>query len=41
MDKLKIGIIGVGGIAQGRHIPAFTEMSDRENWSQSMMLTKS
>lgn len=29
MDKLKIGIIGVGGIAQGRHIPAFTAMSDK------------
>lgn len=29
MTKLRIGIIGVGGIAQGRHIPAFLELSDR------------
>ncbi|MFS0634711.1 Gfo/Idh/MocA family oxidoreductase [Mesobacillus foraminis] len=29
MTKLRIGIIGIGGIAQGRHIPAFLELSDR------------
>ncbi len=28
MSKLRIGIIGVGGIAQGRHIPAFQSFSD-------------
>lgn len=28
MSKLRIGIIGVGGIAQGRHIPAFKALSD-------------
>ncbi|MEH7334998.1 Gfo/Idh/MocA family oxidoreductase [Neobacillus drentensis] len=28
MKKLRIGIIGVGGIAQDRHIPAFLELSD-------------
>ncbi|MEW9050831.1 MAG: Gfo/Idh/MocA family oxidoreductase [Neobacillus sp.] len=28
MNKLRIGIIGVGGIAQGRHIPAFLQLSD-------------
>ncbi|MDQ1147601.1 putative dehydrogenase [Bacillus sp. SORGH_AS 510] len=28
MKKLRIGIIGVGGIAQGRHIPAFLQLSD-------------
>ncbi|MCM3116013.1 Gfo/Idh/MocA family oxidoreductase [Neobacillus sp. MER 74] len=28
MIKLRIGIIGVGGIAQGRHIPAFLQLSD-------------
>lgn len=27
MSKLKIGIIGVGGIAQGRHIPAFQKIN--------------
>ncbi|MFC0524834.1 Gfo/Idh/MocA family protein [Pontibacillus salicampi] len=29
MSKLKMGIIGVGGIAQGRHIPAFQYLSDK------------
>ncbi|CDQ38470.1 Gfo/Idh/MocA family protein [Virgibacillus salexigens] len=29
MDKLKVGIIGVGGIAQSRHIPAFQALEDR------------
>ncbi|WP_226671228.1 Gfo/Idh/MocA family protein [Metabacillus litoralis] len=28
MSKLRIGFIGVGGIAQGRHIPAFQTFSD-------------
>lgn len=28
MKKLRIGIIGVGGIAQSRHIPAFLQLSD-------------
>jgi predicted dehydrogenase len=28
MKKLRIGIIGVGGIAQGRHIPAFLQLND-------------
>ena len=28
MKKLRIGIIGVGGIAQDRHIPAFLELND-------------
>ncbi|MDQ0231722.1 Gfo/Idh/MocA family protein [Metabacillus malikii] len=28
MSKLRIGIIGVGGIAQGRHIPAFQSLKD-------------
>ncbi|MDN3017521.1 Gfo/Idh/MocA family oxidoreductase [Paenibacillus sp. BSR1-1] len=28
MNKLRIGIIGVGGIAQGRHIPAFLQLDD-------------
>jgi predicted dehydrogenase len=28
MKKLRIGMIGVGGIAQGRHIPAFLQLSD-------------
>lgn len=28
MNKLRMGIIGVGGIAQGRHIPAFQKLSD-------------
>jgi predicted dehydrogenase len=29
VTKLRIGIIGVGGIAQTRHIPAFLELSDQ------------
>ena len=29
MNQLRIGIIGTGGIATGRHIPAFLELSDR------------
>lgn len=29
MSKLRMGIIGVGGIAQGRHIPAFQKLSDQ------------
>ncbi|KZE43703.1 Gfo/Idh/MocA family protein [Rossellomorea marisflavi] len=28
MKKLKMGIIGAGGIAQGRHIPAYKKLSD-------------
>ncbi|MEH7179869.1 Gfo/Idh/MocA family protein [Neobacillus vireti] len=28
MKKLRIGIIGVGGIAQSRHIPAFIQLND-------------
>jgi predicted dehydrogenase len=28
MNKLRIGIIGVGGIATGRHIPAFQQLQD-------------
>lgn len=28
MKKIRIGIIGVGGIAQGRHIPAFLQLHD-------------
>lgn len=29
MEKLRIGIIGVGGIARGRHIPAFKQLSSK------------
>lgn len=29
MTKLKMGIIGVGGIAQDRHIPAYLELKDQ------------
>ncbi len=29
MEKLKMGIIGVGGIAQNRHIPTFLKMGDK------------
>ncbi|WML38304.1 Gfo/Idh/MocA family oxidoreductase [Neobacillus sp. OS1-2] len=29
MKKLRVGIIGVGGIAQGRHIPAFLQLSNQ------------
>ncbi|WP_339147922.1 MULTISPECIES: Gfo/Idh/MocA family oxidoreductase [unclassified Sutcliffiella] len=29
MEKLKMGVIGVGGIAQNRHIPTFLKMSDK------------
>jgi predicted dehydrogenase len=29
MDKLRMGMIGVGGIAQSRHIPTFLNMSDQ------------
>ncbi|RDW16967.1 gfo/Idh/MocA family oxidoreductase [Oceanobacillus arenosus] len=29
MKKLKMGIIGVGGIAQGRHIPAYLNIPDK------------
>jgi predicted dehydrogenase len=29
MSKLRMGIIGVGGIAQGRHIPVFVELKDK------------
>jgi predicted dehydrogenase len=29
MQKLRMGIIGVGGIAQARHIPAFLKFSDQ------------
>ncbi|MDT3959148.1 Gfo/Idh/MocA family oxidoreductase [Staphylococcus kloosii] len=29
MRKLKMGIIGVGGIAQGRHIPTFKELEEQ------------
>ncbi|WP_077624514.1 Gfo/Idh/MocA family protein [Sediminibacillus massiliensis] len=29
MSNLRMGIIGVGGIAQGRHIPVFMELKDR------------
>lgn len=28
MKKLRIGIIGAGGIAQGRHIPAFVKLHE-------------
>ncbi|WP_332696033.1 Gfo/Idh/MocA family protein [Halalkalibacter lacteus] len=28
MKKLRMGIIGAGGIAQGRHIPAYQQLSD-------------
>lgn len=28
MSKLRIGIIGAGGIAQGRHIPAFQQLTE-------------
>jgi predicted dehydrogenase len=28
MNKLRVGFIGVGGIAQSRHIPAFLQLSD-------------
>ncbi|WP_369899594.1 Gfo/Idh/MocA family protein [Bacillus manliponensis] len=28
MKKLRIGMIGVGGIAQGRHIPAFLQLNE-------------
>ncbi|KMJ59055.1 dehydrogenase [Bacillus sp. LL01] len=29
MEKLRMGIIGVGGIAQNRHIPTFMKMGDK------------
>ncbi|MFZ3591318.1 Gfo/Idh/MocA family protein [Bacillus sp. DJP31] len=29
MTKLRMGLIGVGGIAQGRHIPTFLKLSDQ------------
>lgn len=29
MKKLKMGIIGVGGIAQGRHIPTFKALEEQ------------
>ncbi|QOR67198.1 Gfo/Idh/MocA family oxidoreductase [Cytobacillus suaedae] len=29
MTKLRVGFIGVGGIAQSRHIPAFLKLSDK------------
>ncbi len=29
MTKLRVGFIGVGGIAQSRHIPAFMKLSDK------------
>jgi predicted dehydrogenase len=29
MEKLKMGVIGVGGIAQNRHIPTFLKMNDK------------
>lgn len=29
MQKLRMGVIGVGGIAQGRHIPTFLKLSDQ------------
>lgn len=29
MKRLKMGIIGVGGIAQGRHIPSFLDLKDK------------
>ncbi|WP_163101970.1 Gfo/Idh/MocA family protein [Peribacillus alkalitolerans] len=29
MQKLKMGVIGVGGIAQSRHIPTFLKLSDQ------------
>lgn len=29
MNKLRIGFIGVGGIATGRHIPAFSQLRDQ------------
>lgn len=29
MKKLKMGLIGVGGIAQGRHIPTFLKLSEQ------------
>lgn len=29
MSKLKMGIIGVGGIAQGRHIPAYQQLNEK------------
>ena len=28
MTKLRMGVIGVGGIAQTRHIPTFIKLSD-------------
>ncbi|WP_163478628.1 Gfo/Idh/MocA family oxidoreductase, partial [Klebsiella pneumoniae] len=28
MTKLKVGVIGVGGIAQDRHIPALLKLKD-------------
>ncbi|WP_281974508.1 Gfo/Idh/MocA family protein [Halobacillus litoralis] len=29
MSRLRMGMIGVGGIAQGRHIPSFLELKDK------------
>ena len=29
MAKLKIGIIGCGGIANGKHMPALKKLSDK------------
>lgn len=33
MTKLKMGIIGVGGIAQQRHIPTFLQLQDKVEWT--------
>ena len=30
MDKVRIGIIGCGGIANGKHMPALKKLSDVE-----------
>ena len=39
--RLKIGIIGVGGIARGAHIPATRQSEDKSSWSPAPTSTTS
>ncbi|GAF12310.1 hypothetical protein JCM19045_1484 [Bacillus sp. JCM 19045] len=39
MINLKIGIIGAGGIATGRHIPAFKEIEASQFMAFLMLIT--
>ncbi len=32
MEKLRIGIVGCGGIANGKHLPALKNESERSKW---------